>query len=817
MKNLITIISLFFLIASGSLSAQVRQGDGQGPSVLIKGKISDFSTNAPLNYATIGLFNQSDSTLVDGGVSDEAGIFLLRVAPGTYYASIQFVSYKTKVIQNINAAPESAIDLGIISLQEDSEVLDEVVIVGEKSHMEMSLDKRIFNVGKDLAARGGTAVDILDNIPSVQVDVEGNVSLRGSQNVRILVDGKPSGLLGSDNGGLRQLQSNMIEKVEVITNPSARYEAEGNAGIINIVLKKDQQKGLNGSFDFTVGSPETYGAAINLNYRTPKLNFFTSYGFRYRKGPGVSSLYQEVYNGDTTFITQQTSQRSRGGLSNNIRFGADYYFNPNNILTTALTVRLGDDDNLSETTYEDYLFSLDNPTGITVRTDNELEDEANTEYALTYERKFKKKDHVFTFDIRYQDNSEEENSDLTNSFFTPEMMPDGNADLLQRSQNKESQTQLILQTDYVHPFAKEGRFEAGWRSSLRTIDNDFLVEESLDNVWQPLEGLSNNFQYDEDIHAGYLIYGDKPGKFSYQIGLRPEYSLVSTKLLQTNEINERDYLNIFPSAHFSYEFSEENAVQIGYSRRVRRPRFWDLNPFFTFSDNRNFFSGNPNLDPEFSHSMELGHLKDWDNASLSSGIYYRHTTGDIQRIRTVNDDGTSVTRPENLSTKDDYGFEFTVSYNPVKWLRFNSDFNFFRSITDGGNLGPSFESDTYSWFTRGTSRVTIWKNTDIQLRYHYRAPLETTQGRNKSMSSFDLATSRDIMKGKGTLVLSVRDIFNTRRRRYTSEGENFLSIGNFQWRSRRATLTFNYRLNQKKKRGGNRQNGDFQGGEEGEF
>ncbi|MGI9541910.1 MAG: TonB-dependent receptor domain-containing protein [Cyclobacteriaceae bacterium] len=822
-SNRILLVVLFFLGITTSLSAQRRPGQGerQGPrgqGVMIKGKVLDASTKAPLGYTTVGVFSARDSSLVNGGVSDEAGTFFLRVPPGKYYASVQFLSYQTRVIKNIEAVPGSPVDLGEISLIEDSEVLDEVVVTGEKSQMEFALDKKIFNVGKDLATRGGTAVDILDNIPSVQVDVEGNVSLRGSQSVRMLINGKPSGLLGSDNGGLRQLQSNMIEKVEIITNPSARYEAEGSAGIINIVLKKEQRKGLNGSFDFTVGTPNTYGTAINLNYRTQKLNFFTSYGIRYRKGPGVGSLYQEVFRNDSTFITDQSNKRRRGGLSNNIRFGADYFFNPKNTLTTALTIRLGDDDNISETTYEDFLFNLDNPTGVTVRTDEEREDESNIEYSLSFKREFKKKDHELTLDVRYQDNSEEENSDLTNSFFTPEMTPDGTADLLQRSQNKENQTQLILQGDYVHPFGKEGRFEMGWRSSLRDINNDFLVEESLDNVWQPLEGLSNNFEYDENIHAGYLIYGDKPGKFSYQLGLRPEYSLVSTKLLQTNEINDRDYLNLFPSAHFTFDIGDESSLQMGYSRRVRRPRFWDLNPFFTFSDNRNFFSGNPNLDPEFSHSMEFGHIKHWENASLSSGIYYRHTDGVIERIRRINDDGTSVTQPENLSTEDNYGFEFNVSVNPVKWWRLNGDFNFYRSITDGGNLGASFESDTYTWFTRGSTRFTIKKDIDVQLRFNYRAPRQTTQGRNKSMSSFDLAGSKDVLKDKGTLILSIRDIFNTRRRRYTSEGENFLSIGDFQWRARRATLTFNYRLNQKKRRGGNRgDRGDFEGGDEGQF
>ena len=258
---------------------------------------------------------------------------------------------------------------------------------------------------------------------------------------------------------------------------------------------------------------------------------------------------------------------------------------------------------------------------------------------------------------------------------------------------------------------------------------------------------------------------------------------------------------------------------MSYSRRVRRPRFWDLNPFFTFADDRNFFGGNPNLDPEFTDAYELGHIKYWDKASLSSAIYYRHTTDKIQRNSSVDSLGNFRTMPENLATEDAFGFEFNVSLNPVKWFKFNSDFNFFRSITDGQNVNENFTADTYTWFTRGTARFTAWKTTDIQLRFNYRGPRETTQGLAKAIASLDLAASRDIMKGKATLTLSVRDVFNSRRRRYKTEGFDasgfaFIREGDFQWRQRQSSLTFSYRLNQKKRRGGGNRGG-FNGGDAG--
>jgi outer membrane receptor protein involved in Fe transport len=686
----------------------------------------------------------------------------------------------------------------------------------------MGLDKKVFNVGKDLASQGGTAAELLDNVPTLQVDVEGNVSLRGSQSVRILIDGRPSGLIGSDPAaGLRAIPSNMIERIEVITNPSARYEAEGMSGIINIILKKDQRGGFNGSFDVITGWPANFGTSFNLNYRANKFNFFANYGISYREGPGGGNQYQEFVNGDTTFITTQNSARNRSGLNNSLRFGSDYAFSATSQLTMAATLRKGDDNNLNETRYVDYLNTVNNPLQIVERTDEESEDEWRTEFSLSYRKEFAKEDQKFTADIRYQQNTESESSDLQNRYFTPEFDPADTDDLFQRTRNEELSDNLIFQADYVHPFGEEGRFEIGLRSSIRNIDNDYLVEEFQDSEWQALQGLSNDFRYDENISAAYLILGNKLGKFSWQIGVRPEYSLISTKLLQTDEVNDRDYLNVFPSAFLGYELPGNNSLQVSYSRRVNRPRFWDLNPFFSFSDDRNFRSGNPNLNPEFTDSYEISHIKYWDSGSVGSSIYYRHTTDKIDRIRRVLPNNTSVSQPENLLTEDAFGLEVTTSYDPYKWWRLSADFNFFRAITDGGNIDESLTADTYSWFTRGTSRFTVDKKTDVQVRFNYRAPQRVTQGRRLAMYSIDLAASRDILSDKGTLTLSVRDLLNSRKWRYITEGEgpgfSFYTEGDFQWRARQVTLTFNYRLNQKKQRGrGDGQRGDYEGGD-GEF
>jgi ferric enterobactin receptor len=819
MRTHLSILFLLLMMAQSTAWGQGRER-GQGmPPMEIKGKVVDSETGQPLEYATITLYAMRDSSLVSGGVTNEAGVFVLDARPGMFYAEIAFISYEEKTINGVRAKPGSGpVDMGEIRLSPDAATLQEVEVRAERSQFQMSLDKKIFNVGKDLANQGGNAADILDNVPSVTVDVEGNVSLRGSQGVRILINGKPSGLVGiSNSDGLRNLPANLIERIEVITNPSARYEAEGMAGIINIILKKEKAPGINGSFDVTTGVPHNHGLAANINYRRDKMNLFTSYGLRYRKGPGESALYQEVYRNGTTFITDQTGDRERGGWSHNIRFGSDFYLTPKDILTASANLNISRDENFAEIIYRDYISSLDNPIGVTVRTDNEIENEPNQEYVLTYRKTIgDRKGHQLVLDARYQDNFEEEVSDLRERYFDGFSEPLDRQDSLQRSDNAEGERMLILQLDYVYPISKEGKAEFGLRSSFRNINTSFIVEEFADDAWNAIDELTNDFNYDEDIHAAYAQYGNKFGKFSVQGGLRLEYSDILTELVQTEEVNPRDYLNLFPSAFISYDLPKENAIQLSYSRRISRPRFWSLNPFLTFSDARNFFAGNPNLDPEFTHSIEFGHIKYWTKGSFTSSIYYRNTEGAIQRVQFVNEeDGTSQTLPWNLKSENAVGLEFTFSYNPYKWLRLNGNLNAFNVKTDGTNVEETLTADATTLFGRLSSIIKIPNWMDAQVRINYRAPRNTTQGRTKSISHVDLGFSRDIMNDKATLTLGVRDLFNSRRRRYITEGPSFFREGDFQWRARQTTLTFNYRLNQKKQRGRGGDRGDYGGGEGG--
>lgn len=783
---------------------------------LVRGTVLEAETGEPLGFANVSVLQAGTDSLISGGTTDFEGIFEIPVPIGNYDVKINFLSYQAAVIEAVGVTEdEPTQDLGTIELLPDAQVIEEVEVVAEKSQLQIGLDKRVFNVGKDLSRTGGSAADLLDNIPSVVVDQDGNVSLRGSQGVRILVDGKPSGLVGlGDAQGLQLMQSNMIESVEIITNPSAKYEAEGSAGIINIILKKEKRGGLNGAFNLNTGAPHNHGVGINLNLRKDFVNLFGNFGVNYRENFGGGDNFQRFSRQDTTYFTELDRDRNRTGFGGNAQVGADFYINSSNILTTSFLYRKGKDDNQNETIYRDYDedFVL---SDITERLDEEGEDEYTLEYQLSYEKKFEKKGQQFTANFQYQDNTETEKSDIVERLINEDGEAIGSDPLFQRSLNDESERRLLLQADYVHPFGKEGKIETGYRSTLRHINNGYLVEEQDDfGEWQVLSQFSNDFGYDENIHALYATAGNKFGRVSLQGGLRTELSDIRTELRETNEVNDRSYFNFFPSVYIGYEITEDQNVQVSYSRRIRRPRFWDLNPFFSFSDNRNIRSGNPNLNPEFSDSYEITYLKYWGNTSFTGSVYYRHTTGVIDRITTVVNDSITLSQPQNLLERDDYGLEAIVSTDIGKWWKLNGSFNFFRAITDGGDLGEQFSADTYSWTGRVNSRMKFWKKLDVQLMFNYRGPENRPQGKRKAIAFLNAGLSLDVFGGNGTLDLNVNDVFNSRLYRFITDIPGLYSEGNFRWRQRTVTLGLTYRLNQDNKRRGRggRDGGGYDGG-----
>lgn len=785
-----------FVFFAGLITGLVQAQEGA-----VRGQALDSLGGSPLFGASVAVFKKGSSAVAAGGVAATTGKFAITLPFGTYLLKVDFLGYQPFVSKEFTvSAKDPIVDWGVIRLLLSGSLLQEVVVQAEKSFMQMSLDKKIFNVGKDLANAGGSASDILLNIPSVSVDAEGNVRLRGSDNVRILIDGKPSGLVSIKGGsGLQQLQANMVDRVELITNPSARYEAEGMAGIINIILKKDRRQGFNGSFELLSGTPTNFGIAANLNYRKNNVNFFINYGLAHRIQPTRGMLYQEVYEKDSTFIFKQADRAQLKGLNNNVRAGLDYFFNEKNVLTVAYLYRRSEGNRIRNIRYDDFLFNSNNPTGFSTRSQDEDEVEPNAEVSVNYKRSFAQKGHEFTAEVKYIDYWENSDQVFTQYSFTPSGSIISAKNILQTSVNDEFEKQWLFQVDYTKPLGKQGKLETGLRSSLRNMINDYVVaEQDRSGTFLPLPGLDNIFVYDENIHGAYAIMANRAGKFAYQAGMRTEWTDVTTTLLETNEKNPRDYLNFFPSGHLSVELARANSLQLSYSRRVRRPFYNDLSPYATFSDSRNFSSGNPDLDPEFSHVLELGHLKNFDKGSISSSMYYRQTQGRIERIRQVDKSGNALIRPENLLAEQAWGIEFTAGYVPYAWWKLDFNANFFRAHIDGSNILPAYKTDTYSWFARQTSRFSLKKNLDVQWRLNYEAPQKTVQGRRKSIAFADLSFSRDLMKERATLNLNILDVFQTRKSRNVVNGENFSFDGYGGFRPRQVNLTFTYRVKQTK-------------------
>lgn len=810
--NKSTAVAIFFFSPICFLQAQ--------NTVLFKGLVKDSETNLPIEYATISIYNE-DSTLVGGGVSELDGIFSIesKAVPG--YIEIEFLSYeRTSVPFKLNQA--KMIDLGEIRLSPAAISIDEVTVTAQKSTSQFLLDRKVFNVGQDLASRGGTAEDLLNNVPSISVDIEGNVTMRGGSNVRIFINGRPSNLVGlSGTNGLRSIQANMIERVEVITNPSARYEAEGMTGIINIILKKESKGGFNSSFELNGGVPKQFGGGANVNYRKGLTNFFLNYGLRSQRRPGSGYSFLERYEGNETNAILSRTNRERNRLSNSISSGLDLHLTDKEILTASLTYSYNDGNNhsLVNYKYDTYqgkksLQDIEALNDFILRDNHEVELSPRMQYALDFRKEFDEKDKLLTANISYQQSREtEDNTYVETSFENNVPISEG---LNQRSGNLEGEKNLSAQVDFVKPINDVGRFELGARSTLRFIDNDFLVEELVGEVWEKLENISNMFDYNEGVHGAYAIYGNKMDRFSYQFGMRYEYTMVRTELVTSGDVNDRQYGGLFPSGFLNYEFNEGNQVQVSYSRRINRPGFRELNPFYGFTDRINFFSGNPNLNPQYTNSFEISHLRFWDWGNIGTSLYFRRTNDVTTHLKTLRDDGTTYTRPENLGNEDNSGVEILTSFSGLKWLKFDTEFNVFYSRFFDAPERPDLDAQSIATRARINSRITFLKGTEAQLRWNYSGPQQRPQGKQRAFRSLDFGLSKDFLGDAMTITLNINDVFNQRRWRYERFDETFYEIGEHQWGRNSANLTLAYRINAKKEKPGskkgNRESGDENGG-----
>ncbi len=817
MKKISSILLLLTLLIS---SYNIKATEIEAPAEPeIKGKVIDMETDGPLEYATVSLFNSQDSTLVTGVITDDKGNFSLKSKPGKYYVVIQFIGYESKTI-NINL--KNNVSLGNIVLRPDSALLEEVEVVAEKSTMTMTLDKRVFNVGKDVSSTAGNAIEVLDNIPSVNVDVEGNVSLRGDSGVQILVDGKVSGLAGvSTQDALRSLQADMIEKIEVVTNPSVRYDAEGTAGIINIVLKKDKRKGFNASVDLRGGFPVQWGEKFfkedfpfqtgigtGINYRFKKLNLFANYNFNYRDDISDGYTKTEYFNGDydydptienhgdATQITEQFTYRNRNRKGHNVRGGFDYYFTDNDILTFSTMFRQSKGHNLPSVTYIDN-FPFENLQNFSRRTENWYNDRPMMEYTLSYDKYFGSKDNSLKASVRYFTNSDTEWSDIVDAEFLTQDSLDNNipfTSVNQHTQTQENQENLQATVDFVHRYGFSV-VELGGKYTGRWINNNMMVTEN-DVV---LQDYTHDFDYNQQVAALYGSFGREFGRFSGQIGMRYEFTLIDTYLKGTNEGSKQNYHDIFPTGHLNYSLTEVDQIQASYARRIRRPWYGQMAPFHSFNDDRNIRMGNPDLKPIYTDSYEFSYLRFWEKGNINFTTYYRHSTDVIRQFTTVIDD-ISYSRPENFGISDDYGIELVASLDIFKWWNVNGSINFFKSNTVGDWNNRHYTTDSYNTFARLVTKFRIKNVCDLQITGRYMGPREEPLGYRDANYWCDFAASRDVFNKNATISLNIRDVFGSRQHGGESWGDNFWQYSESTWSTTSVTLNFNYRINQQQQK-----------------
>ena len=777
--------------------------------VIITGTILDSNSKTPLEYATVIFTSKNSNTLVTGGITNEKGDFSIPVQTGVYSISFEFIGFTSKTIENKEITQNES--LGTQFLEEDAEALDEVEIIAEKTTVEFKLDKKIYNIGKDITVRGGTVSDVLDNVPSVSVDVEGNVSLRGNDNVRILINGKPSGLVGlNSTEALRQLPAESIEKVEVITSPSARYDAEGTAGILNIILRRSKLQGLNGAITTNVGYNPSAGISGNINYRTGNINIFNTSSYSYREVPGHSSASTYYFNSDTFLDETSDFDRIRKGLTTNL--GIEWYVTDSASLTTSILYR--DRDNENNTTNIVNSFDTNGtPISSSTRLDPELEDDKTIQYAVNFDKQFSTSGHKLTFDFQYEESNEDENSFIN---------IDGTVS--EKVSSLEDQSRVLLKTDYVLPIGENTQFELGYRGSYMTQGTDYKVEilDRTNNEFIINTDLTNFFNYREYLTAVYTQFGSRIGKFSYLLGVRLENTQLTLDQPTSGDFSKKNYTGLFPTVNLNYELNDSENITLAFNRRLRRPHSYFINPFPSRSSATSIFQGNPDLDPSYSGQFDLGYIKRFGKFSFDTSLYYTHATNGFYFSSfdsgiTVIIDGVEIPviirTPINLSTQDRIGFEFTLSYRPSKKWNINGNFNFFQNNVEGITPnGQDLGNKSNSWFARVNSKYTLPGKIDWQTRLIYRGPSENAQNKRDGLFMATLAFSKDLFKDKASIAFNISDVFNSRKRNQTTTTDTFISESEFQWRERSFNLSFTYRFNQKKKRerGGNGNGGGFE-------
>ena len=774
---------------------------------VISGKIIDKNSQQALNYVSFRLFSEKDSTVVAGIFSDEDGRFLLEQLPyGNYYAKLTFSGYTLKQIDGIAITKSMKIlNLGTLKMEIDASIdLEEIKVVGKLDVLKAGIDKKVYNVGEDLSVKGGTANDILNNIPSVEVDQEGRIMLRGDGTVTILIDGRPSSLSGSNGKSLLDaLPAGSIERIEVVTNPSAKYDPDGTSGIINIVLKKNKLKGFNGLItgNFGTGSSKNgsvFDGTASLSYRNSKVNLYGSYSARSLEGYRNNYSYlEQIFTVDSSLSIEQNRLGTDFNGGQTFRIGSDFYLKARNVLGVSLTGNVGQRDRTGEQ-WNVTADGNENRLALWKRDSYDPSNQQNFDFNTNYKYDFKKERGNLTADITHSRGNEKIKGFYDQYAYDLDSVLLPIQPIRQRLSNLEKTAITTGQLDVTYLFPKiNSRMEAGTKMILReqTVDTYSESIDTLIGLFQEDTLANFTYAYSEQIYSAYAIYGQQIGRFKYQAGARIEKAYQIPNLISDSIRIVNDYFNFFPSAHIRYALSKKSEISLSYSRRINRATSGDLNPFTSYADPYNLRKGNPYLQPEFINSYDFGYTNEFSKMTLTASLFYRHTTGVITRIKEFYSDNTSAVTFANIDESHSIGSEIIIVYKPYKWWRntLSANGNHIQYYDD--NTAANFNRSGFNWNVKYAATIEFWKRTaSIQVNAAYNAPRFTVQGKAQRKGPVDVSAEKKFKDGKWSLGMRVSDIFNKQGFYLTVDQPNIYQTANFKWLTRRFYINFTYKF-----------------------
>jgi outer membrane receptor protein involved in Fe transport len=787
------------LLFSSVISAQPAKpvDDAAISPGIVRGFIKDSTTLGAIEYATVGIYRIEDSKLVNGVVTTPDGAFTIRDIPeGEYYIEAGFLGYDKKKVPVSLSAQRRSVDLGIVSLNPDVTQIDEVEVVAQRNRVEYKVDKKVVNVAQDLTSSGGSLVNVLENTPSVQVDVEGNVSLRGSGNFQLLIDGKPSPVQGSE--GLQQIPASAVQSLEIITNPSAKYDPDGNAGIINVVMKKQKNSGIGGVINVSAGTRHKYTGDFLFNIKRNKLNYF--FGAEYADRHFINRGFSErrAYSGDSATYIQGNARGIITRKSMNLKSGFDYAFTENASLS--LSAAVGSRDLTRDFVTNNHWYTTPATKDSFFREENHATD--NDQFFninLDFLKRYNETDHRLDASIYYSGQKEIEKEEdyvrKTNGIFEPA----GNESSRTRSRQEHPEKELRFELDYTRPMGAV-KLETGLQSRWDYENADFIYEDyqPFGSEWIQNDTLTNAIKYLDALQSVYAMVSGPLGRFDYQAGLRAEYDNRTLEQVTSSTSYTYEKIHFFPSVFLTRKLNDAHQIQFNYSRRIQRPRGNQLNPFVDFRGSNNIYYGNPALKPEFTNAFELNYQYRFEQGSISLETYYR-TTHD--KITSINELDTLYGRPvfaftvTNADRDHALGMELMANIDLAKWWQLNLTGNIFRYQLEGKADGEQISTVSTSWQTNFNTLFKIKGDIRFQVNGIYNGPSTSLQGERDGFFITNLAIRKEMLDKKLTVSLNARDIFSTGKFAFTSEGDSFYTYNRFRRESPVVTLNLSYRIN----------------------